>query len=72
MVMRGKGSNMSARFLSSISEKMELPFAKMEQTRDKKVRRKRTGVSFGYVNLRCLLGIQVTMLRRQVDIQMSN
>lgn len=34
--MRGKGSNMSARFLSLISEKMELPFAKMEQTRDKK------------------------------------
>ena len=41
---------------ASSSERMELPLTKMEQTRDKQVREKRTGVTFGYVTFEMAVG----------------
>lgn len=41
---------------ASSSERMELPLTKTEQTRDKQVRAKRTGVTFGYVTFAMAVG----------------
>ena len=41
---------------ASSSERMELPLTKMERTRDKQVREKRTSFTFGYVTFEVPVG----------------